>query len=125
MPTANNPPLRTVVLRHDLPDGTSHHDWLIERPGTPGLLTFRLAGRPDDPGASELRATRLPDHRPVYLDYEGEIAGGRGRVTRVAAGTARIVAETPDRVEIVAGFGGAPRRWVGTPSGAHVRFTAA
>jgi len=31
-------------------------------------------------------AERLPDHRLMYLDYEGVIAGGRGSVSRVEAG---------------------------------------
>ena len=32
-------------------------------------------------------ATRLPDHRKHYLDYEGEISGNRGTVARIDAGT--------------------------------------
>ena len=32
-------------------------------------------------------AVRLPDHRKHYLDYEGEVDGNRGRVSRVEAGT--------------------------------------
>ena len=87
-----------VLLRHELLDGSWHFDWLIEpssanaAPGGPDdrvLLAFRIAHRLDLGPPSEFRAERLANHRRLYLDYEGEIAGGRGRVTRVAAGTCR------------------------------------
>ena len=32
-------------------------------------------------------ALRLPDHRKHYLDYEGEVTGNRGIVSRIDAGT--------------------------------------
>ena len=45
------------------------------------LATWRIA---DDPlGVSpgdEIRAVRIHDHRKAYLDYAGEVSGGRGRV---------------------------------------------
>ena len=34
-----------------------------------------------------MTAKALPDHRLVYLDYEGPIAGGRGSVSRWDEGT--------------------------------------
>ena len=83
-------PLPTVQLRHDLPDGTWHVDWMIARDpeGAEPLITFRLprplaALAPGDPG---MPAQRLDDHRPAYLEYEGEVPGGRGRVSRLARG---------------------------------------
>ena len=81
--------LPTVLLRHDLPDGTWHVDWLIG--GDPGgvepLIAFRLASRPDElqPGQSII-AERLPDHRPLYLTYEGPVSGGRGIIKRLVSG---------------------------------------
>lgn len=105
-----------VLLRHDLPDGSWHYDWLLEpasaaaAPGGPDarvLLAFRVAKRLDVDPPREFPAERLPDHRRLYLDYEGEIAGGRGRVTRVAAGTCRTIgvvsAGTPQALPAVAG----------------------
>ena len=32
-------------------------------------------------------AIRLPDHRKHYLDYEGEVSGDRGTVSRIDSGT--------------------------------------
>lgn len=40
-------------------------------------------------------ATRLPDHRKEYLDYEGEVSDNRGMVSRVDAGVyEQLSAET-------------------------------
>ncbi len=112
-PLASGMP-RTVVLRHDLPDGTHHFDWLLEPADPPNP---RAAGKADDPDArvliawrlaawpipvgSSVPAERLPPHRWLYLDYEGPISGNRGTVRQVAAGTASISADTPDRFEAV------------------------
>lgn len=48
------------------------------------LLTWALPAVPS-PGRS-MEATLLADHRLAYLAYEGELSGGRGRVTRWDAG---------------------------------------
>ena len=78
--------LRFVVLRHDW-NGT-HWDLMIERePGGP-LLTWAIE-RAITPGIP-LPARRLVDHRSAYLDYEGEISGGRGFVVRWDQGTCEV-----------------------------------
>lgn len=111
---------RTVVLRHDLPDGTHHYDWLIEPmgvspPTTPRLsapdpdqrvlIAWRLAIPPTDAIDTTLQAERLPPHRRLYLDYEGTIAGNRGSVRRVAEGTIEIVRDSAEGFEAEAVFG--------------------
>lgn len=97
-----------VLLRHDLPDGTWHWDWLLEPraqdapfrrttddPDERSLISFRVAAtlgedwRPDDPGTPAFTAEILPPHRRRYLTFEGDIGPGadgvsRGRVKRVA-----------------------------------------
>ncbi|MEO1007932.1 MAG: hypothetical protein AAFX79_05160 [Planctomycetota bacterium] len=89
----NSPPIRlpTVLLRHDLPDGTRHFDWMLAAEPDPDspLVTFRVEERIDR-GPPAFRAERLADHRRRYLDYEGPISGGRGRVSRVASGECTI-----------------------------------
>lgn len=84
---------RWVLLRHDTPDGRWHYDWMMEpelaREGA--LITFRVFVRPDDPGVLGFEAQRLPDHRRVYLDYEGPISGDRGRVSRISEGECQVV----------------------------------
>ena len=62
--------------------------------GQSPLETYRMDHRVDLIAAgSTLAVVRLDDHRPMYLEYEGELtpgAGGeaRGHVRRVATGEA-------------------------------------
>ncbi|GEM_PF-1241597 len=93
-----------VVLRHDLPDGTWHYDLMLElRPGID--QDFRLATLRLTPAAAGQRALtlasgvdldpqapcqHLPDHRGLYLAYEGALSNNRGSVRRVAQGLCLI-----------------------------------
>lgn len=99
---------RWVVLRHTgHPEAPPHFDWLLERADGPGrnLIAFRTPERPDVCGIGGFSAERLPDHRPLYLDYEGEISGGRGRVERVAQGMCRIAEAETLLTVILYGYG--------------------
>ncbi len=62
------------------------------------LRTFRLSHPPDHAGP--ITAEPLPDHRKVYLDYEGEVSDGRGTVVRWDCGEYELVAETAQRIEV-------------------------
>ena len=90
----------TVQLRHELPDGSSHVDWMLARDplGRAPLVTFRLPGRVDElaPGTDggTMRAERIADHRPSYLTHEGPVSRGRGVVRRLRSG--RILEWTGD-----------------------------
>ena len=90
MPSLRTDYRRTVQLLHELPDGTSHVDWMIarDRAGQEPLITFRLQRRIDElkPG-QRMAAERIADHRPAYLDYEGPVSDERGSVRRLAWGT--------------------------------------
>ena len=81
-PPSDTPPQRYAVLHHT-GHGEPHFDLLIGRFDAP-LITLRL---PTWPVRGRLSLTRLPDHRPIYLDYEGPVSGNRGEVKRVEAGT--------------------------------------
>lgn len=85
---------RFVILEHDWPH--RHWDLMLEAAGV--LQTWRLAEPPtsDHPVAAE----RIGDHRLAYLDYEGEISGGRGRVTRWEGGDYEITNMTNDELNI-------------------------
>jgi len=115
---------RTVVLRHQLPDGSHHFDWLIEPEGADAgagepdarvLIAWRLAHRPDEAVGGELGAERLRPHRRLYLDYEGAISGGRGEVTRVAEGWARVYRDTAGAFDATARLGRVSLRALGQP----------
>ena len=84
-----------VLLRHDTPDGSFHHDFMVQfnGPGSP-LATWRVKDRihelvVGDYGAS-FWAEPLGDHRADYLTYQGEVSGNRGRVTRIAEGLVHL-----------------------------------
>ena len=131
-----------VLLHHELPDHSSHFDWMLQRADNPHeLLTFRLNHRIDLPAdtLNEFTAERLIDHRAIYLEYEGpvqaraggdgvsndsftpphashlapETMGARGRVRRLASGTCTIHAESPSRVALHTQFLGQPaQHWL-------------
>ena len=86
---------RFTILLHTLPDD-SHYDLLLEWPGQPKLRTWSLPAIPA-PGES-IEATALPDHRLIYLDYEGHIAGDRGEVTQWTTGEFTIESESADEL---------------------------
>ena len=77
--------LRFVILEHSV-NGGVHFDLMLEVAGQEPLRTFQFARWPLAVGEA-CACARLADHRRVYLDYEGEVGGGRGSVRRVAAGT--------------------------------------
>jgi hypothetical protein len=72
---------RFAILEHDHP--TLHWDFLLEQGDV--LLTWRLSAPPEVGFVVE--ALKSFDHRPLYLDYEGPVGGGRGAVTRWDGGT--------------------------------------
>lgn len=78
-----------TVLLHHVTDAGSHYDWLL---GDPMDVTGRLwTARVGVPSrhwrdARRFAAEPLGPHRRRYLTYEGEIGGGRGRVTRTDRG---------------------------------------
>lgn len=79
--------MRTVILKHTLPDGSWHHDWLVQHTDLALVPTWRTGhARPDDPALDAFNADRIGEHRVHYLDYEGTVSGNRGRVERVARG---------------------------------------
>jgi hypothetical protein len=115
--------LRTVLLRHVLPDGSWHFDWMLELRRGGSLATFRLGVRPDDPAVADFHGERIGDHRSTYLEYEGEVGGGRGRVERVAAGEVDLLFSSEDAIDVVLRIAGLARQWRGSlVSGAIWRF---
>ncbi|MEP3478029.1 MAG: hypothetical protein ABJZ55_02165 [Fuerstiella sp.] len=73
---------RFAILEHDHP--FLHWDLLLDVSEDQKLRTWRLLSSPVL--ETWIAAEPLPDHRRVYLDYEGEISGNRGSVKRIACG---------------------------------------
>jgi hypothetical protein len=92
-------PFKTVVLHHELPDGSSHFDWMlaVDAGGEKPLISFRVDERPDI--LTEGRWVDLdarPDHKPEYLNIEGKLEGDRGIVTRLGSGNIFLWKEIPN-----------------------------
>ncbi len=85
---------RYVILEHDHPE--LHWDFMLESGGV--LRTWRLRA-PPQPGHA-LTARQSFDHRLFYLEYEGPISGGRGRVSRWDGGNFSWQVEEPDRLAV-------------------------
>jgi len=84
MIASTNFPPRFVLLHHQSPAG-EHWDVMLETDAA--LATWSIPPQCRTGTSFTCAATRLPDHRKHYLDYEGEISSNRGTVTRVDAGT--------------------------------------
>jgi len=86
---------RFVLLEH-LWDGV-HWDFMLEAGEV--LRTWAI----DAPivAGVDLPARAIGDHRRLYLEYEGEISGNRGRVRRLAEGTYRVLVWSADHVQVV------------------------
>ncbi len=89
-------PTRFVILHHRLED-SEHWDFMLEYGDS--LLTWQLPRDPTGPGSFPMPANRIADHRKAYLSYEGPVAGNRGTVRQMDAGTTQIGCLTESRCE--------------------------
>ena len=109
---------RTVILKHTLPDGSWHYDWLIQvkQDDAMPVITFRTGHRrPDEVGQFE--AQQIGDHRAFYLDYQGPISEARGEVIRVAAGEVVSAAISGAAFAFVMVFDDRKLEYAGVPIG--------
>lgn len=75
---------RFVILHHQTSTG-EHWDVMLETDSA--LTVWSIPPQLPIRSSFVCSATRLPDHRKHYLDYEGEITDNRGTVSRVDTGT--------------------------------------
>ena len=74
---------RFVILLHQSP-ASEHWDVMLETDSA--LMTWSIPPQCTAGISFVCPATRLPDHRKEYLEYEGEITGNRGMVSCIDAG---------------------------------------
>jgi hypothetical protein len=89
------PPIRRFAVLEHRWDGV-HWDFLVE--DGPALRTWAVDAA--IVAGVDLPARELPAHRAIYLDYEGEVSGGRGSVRRRDRGTCEVVAWGPGLVRL-------------------------
>ena len=90
---------RFVVLHHQtLPEDERPTHWDFMLGAGDVLRAWALETEPL--GDSQIAAAELADHRPLYLDYEGEISGGRGRVARWDGGEYELLEESADLLSL-------------------------
>ena len=94
----------TVLLRHDLPDGTHHFDWMLARDDHGPLLTYRVE-LDISLNSEPFEAEPIGDHRRAYLEYQGPISGGRGSVVRAAEGWCWLSEGTDGNVRVLMKMG--------------------
>ncbi len=117
LPTPSPQSRAWVLLRHTLPDGSWHYDWMLEtRPGGP-LTTFRVQHRPDALETRWFEAHRIADHRREYLTYEGAVAGNRGEVQQVSQGSVLEWHESAAGVTCSIESSGRILQWTGRSTG--------
>lgn len=76
-----------------------HFDFLVETAPGSDLATWRL---PRWPVVEPVRVTRLKDHRRIYLNYQGELTGDRGRVERIDGGVCTLKIGQDSALQIAA-----------------------
>jgi hypothetical protein len=88
-------PARFVLLEHCWKG--VHWDFMLEAGDR--LRTWAI----DAPITSDqdLPARALPDHRLIYLNYQGPISGDRGTVRKIDEGTYRTIEWAPQRVRVI------------------------
>lgn len=84
-------PRYVVLLHKGIPE--PHFDLMFEWRSGSDLVTLRLNEWPITPRTLQ---ERLPDHRRLYLDYEGPISGGRGEVRRITSGHCIVEVDQED-----------------------------
>ena len=88
--------LRFVVLCHE-GVGEKHFDIMFETTRGSKLATWRSGQWPLTNGTI---VQPLADHRAEYLEYEGQVSGGRGFVKRVTEGRHLVREDRLDRLVV-------------------------
>jgi hypothetical protein len=88
------------VIQHHL-EKNEHYDLMVELEKSDKLLTIKISPQDLDLllKSNKITAERLPGHRKEYLNYEGQVSGGRGTVKIFDSGKCKTVLYSEDRFE--------------------------
>jgi len=90
-----------VVLKHSRQDETPHYDLMLETDKTALLATFSLELSPEeftDKRISDYK--QIADHDRKFLQYEGSVNDGKGKVEQVDKGKVRVISLSPLKCHI-------------------------
>jgi hypothetical protein len=95
---SENMPRFALLLHRTVADypRPTHYDLMLEAGDL--CRTWALATEP--PAGEAIAAEALPDHRKMYLEFEGEVSAGRGLVTRIDAGDFQWLSHEPCQVRV-------------------------
>ena len=86
---------RFTISRHTGAKEGDHYDLMLERGEVLKTWRFKRASFQTSQAAWQIK-----DHRTLYLEYQGEVPGGRGHVKRWDSGTYLVDEWTDDRIRI-------------------------
>jgi hypothetical protein len=86
---------RFTISHHTGPGAKEHYDFMLER--EEALQTWRIQ---HTSFMTPQTAVQIRDHRKIYLDFEGEIPGKRGRLSLWDTGTFSFDEDGPGRLRV-------------------------
>jgi hypothetical protein len=90
---------RFVILKHSRDGRPLHWDLMLEAGSV--LHTWRLDVHPSDIDDDHLAVTRIFDHPPKFLDYQGPVNDGKGLVEVADSGFFRNLGSSPAGVQTI------------------------
>jgi len=101
-----------VLLRHTLPNGDEHLDWLIAREAAQGpLASLRLPNWPLLEGDT-VEVEVAPDHDGTWLERQGVVSQGRGTACRIDQGMLQRCLETAQGLHMEVCWAAMGSQWV-------------
>ena len=87
------------VLHHHITE-PDHHDLMVEHGDI--LLTWRIASEEiaNLEKHQPVQGERIQDHHKKFLEYEGPLSPGKGRVEKIDTGTCKITSLQENSIDI-------------------------
>jgi bifunctional non-homologous end joining protein LigD len=95
---ANNNISRFVIQQHWHRDRETHYDLMLQFADV--LKTWRIMTNPADIAQNQVKAEKIFDHPPKFLDYQGTVNNGLGLVKIADSGTYELIKKTDSYIEV-------------------------
>lgn len=87
--------MNNFVIQHHALATSEHWDLMLEQTHT--LVTWQVPLSPEKWADHAVKCRKLPDHRKIYLTYEGPVSNNRGEVHIVFRGIYKLINATASR----------------------------